>query len=107
MTRLPRSADRPAELRGLLAAATATPWQSVCYDEIHVPETTAPLGIAPANTHDGALIVAAVNALPAGLDVIEAVRAWRAADFPVDDLCNADCPTIRLRAALDRFDAAE
>ena len=57
----------PAELRELLAKATAPPWSPSPH-----------LGSGPENA---ALIVAAINALPALLDVVEATEKWKAGGY--------------------------
>lgn len=51
---------------------------------------------------DAALIVAAVNALPALLDVVDAAQAWRDKPYAT----NADPEWIAVVAALDRLDSA-
>lgn len=72
-------------LRRLLAAVKSLPWRDVSDGEYSGfvtddPDEWVVVGPSddPESESETALIVAAVNALPALLDVAEAVRAWRA-----------------------------
>lgn len=82
---------RTAELRQLLAEATPGPWETRVVREPYTDPTPA-LVVPSRGGHDpwwsllfsdnadedAALIVAAVNALPALLDVAKAAQEWRA-----------------------------
>lgn len=67
------NAEKIKELRGLVAAATAGPWSTDDYT-IHDP-TGKSWTAGSKSLKDAALIVAAVNSLPALLDEVEALRA--------------------------------
>jgi hypothetical protein len=111
------SDDIVARLRELLTAAGSVPW----HEELEGPEIRAPSRIhAAPGTYpvlrdcvavgllheNAALIVAAINALPKLLDVVEAAQAY-ALDDPADSLCEVNahtscgqCVGCKLRAAV-------
>lgn len=92
------------ELRKLLAKATPGPWMldewspSDYLDGIQVDaRATGPRGsVFWSDKQDARIIVAAVNALPALLDVVEAAREACESGPWVDD----QCPMARLARAL-------
>lgn len=97
------------KLKALHARASSVPWQRIDSDDSPTPRVGYRIQagsfeanhVAAEYRHDAALIIAAVNALPALLACIEAADAWYEFKSRVDDM---DGHGIIYRAARSRLD---
>jgi hypothetical protein len=95
------TADPIADLRDLLAAATPGPWiVGVFHGCIFGPNYVAVADTVDGHVADAAIIVAAINALPALLDIAEAARAY----LDTSPAQTGRVSEERLRVALARLD---
>lgn len=99
-------------LRELLEKATPRPWergQHVKTEWWWAPQIAGPALLDDEALPDADLIVAAVNALPALLDVVEAVKAQRAAiaQWVAHNPGDPSYPWVALEIALDRLEHSD
>lgn len=99
--------NKTQHIRSLLAKATPGPWTQSGIDVLQVHHTTRDVWYLPRSEADTALTVAAINALPALLAVVEAAevvnrQVWDGAE--PKDAYAADCALSEALEGLNNND---